>query len=365
MKVLASLTMFFGLILCLVGLAAAADFDGDSRDDVAVFRPSNGQWKIRGVTTIYFGTSVDSPGAGDFDGDGIADPAFYRASNGFWKVKGITQFYFGNAGLGDSPVTGGGGGQRTFEYIVKADDGADLVAALESDTYSSVFIPNGTYSVSEIIDLDNVDHVTGESNNAVISFTGDGYYLHVTSAQCRLENFRLTAGGDTGSSLGSIHVDADNVCLADIRSSTSYAAGFSCSNSSDYVSFVNCVARTAAGSGFSGNINDTMSRYGNCMAKNCNYGFNSCRNLSSCTTDGDSNTVTGFILCWNLAGCSAVDCTGAGYGACVLLSSCYADLGGVGPNGFSLCQNLASCRVDNATGSEYINCSNVDSESCD
>lgn len=348
--------------LTTAGVVLGADFDGDSRDDIAVFRPSTGLWSVRGITRTYFGTAGDNPSPGDYNGDGKADFAVHRPSVNLWTAKGITRTYYGNSAT-DTPLTGGGGGQRLYDYVVKAGDGADLVAALESDTYKSVFIPNGSYSVSEIVDLDNVKYVVGESNGAEISFTGEGYYLYVTSSESRLDNFRLSAGGDSSPNLGSIHVDADNVSLSNIRSVASYGSGFSCSDTTDNVSFVNCVGRTAGNSGFAGNVNDKLARYTNCLAKNCaDYGFSSCRNLSSCTVDGDNNTVTGFILCQNLSACTALDCTGAGFGLCFYLSACTAD--GASDNGFSICSNLSSCYATGFTGSGYTSCSKLDADSC-
>lgn len=72
----------------------AADYDGDNRDDLAIFR--NGTWWIRnssnGATQVLlFGQAGDVPVPGDYDGDGADDLAVFR--NGFWYVRTSASAY--------------------------------------------------------------------------------------------------------------------------------------------------------------------------------------------------------------------------------------------------------------------------------
>jgi hypothetical protein len=62
-----------------------ADFDGDGRTDLSVYRSSNNAWYLQrstaGFTTVFWGTSGDILAPADYDGDGKADVAIYRGNN--------------------------------------------------------------------------------------------------------------------------------------------------------------------------------------------------------------------------------------------------------------------------------------------
>jgi hypothetical protein len=93
-----------------------ADFDGDGRTDLAVFRTTTGEWLIFGSATGFPGPIPlgapglgDVPVPGDYDGDGKADLAVYRPVTAQFFVFGSATGFpgpvpFGAPALGDIPV---------------------------------------------------------------------------------------------------------------------------------------------------------------------------------------------------------------------------------------------------------------------
>lgn len=70
-----------------------ADFDGDGKTDLSIFRPENGTWWIAkssdgGLAVAGFGTATDILAPADYDGDGKTDFAVFRPENGFWYSLG-------------------------------------------------------------------------------------------------------------------------------------------------------------------------------------------------------------------------------------------------------------------------------------
>jgi hypothetical protein len=89
------------------------DYDGTGHTDLAVFRPSTGQWFILGsrfgARAIQFGgAGIDMPVPGNYDGTGRVEPAVYRPGTSQWFILGPAggrAVSFGAPGL-DIPIPG-------------------------------------------------------------------------------------------------------------------------------------------------------------------------------------------------------------------------------------------------------------------
>jgi hypothetical protein len=106
-----------------------ADFDGDGRTDVSVFRPSDGIWYTNRSGTGFraqpFGMDGDIPAPGDYDNDGRTDIAVFRGSANpddadFFVLNSSNgTVTFTNWGLpGDIPIVGDYDGDGRADFAV-------------------------------------------------------------------------------------------------------------------------------------------------------------------------------------------------------------------------------------------------------
>ena len=125
-------------------IAVPGDYDGDGKQDSAVFRVETADWSIstsaHGVVEWQFGTpGTDIPVPADYDGDGITDLAVYGLATGVWRI----QLADGRERLLAFPVSGVG-------VAVPGDyngDGSCDPAIFRGDTANWLF-PSGGWNGS-------------------------------------------------------------------------------------------------------------------------------------------------------------------------------------------------------------------------
>lgn len=99
------------------------DYDGDSRADISVYRPSNGVWYLNNSTTGFsataFGTASDVIVPADYDNDGKTDIAVYRNTDWYVMRSATNTFYaIPHGQSGDIAVTGDYDGDGTADAAV-------------------------------------------------------------------------------------------------------------------------------------------------------------------------------------------------------------------------------------------------------
>jgi hypothetical protein len=144
-----------------------ADFDGDGRTDVSVFRPSEGNWYLNnsmaGFSVINFGLAGDVLVPQDFDGDGKADTAIFRPTDTLgspdWWILNSNGFTLSGAEWG-SP------GDIPMAADYDGDGNADVSVWRESDTTWYTLLSGGGSTLTSV--------GTAGDTPVVGDFDGDG-----------------------------------------------------------------------------------------------------------------------------------------------------------------------------------------------
>ena len=182
---------------------APGDYDGDNKIDLAVFRPnadpSQADFYILGSATntifyVSWGTTGDVPVVGDYTGDGKDDVAVYRPSNSFWYI-----------------LPNGGGSPLVLKFGVAEDiplvgdydgDGAANLAVYRPSTgfwyYSRDLVSPGTNFVSQPFGLSGDKPVPadydgdGKTDLAVFRPSDQTWYINQSGlGTVRYEKFGL------------------------------------------------------------------------------------------------------------------------------------------------------------------------------
>jgi subtilisin-like proprotein convertase family protein len=145
-----------------------ADYDGDRKSDIAVFR--EGIWYImqsqtNTVRSVSWGLGTDTPTPGDYDGDGKADIAVFRASDSNWYVARSSNNTSQTVTFGastDQPVAADYDGDGRTDFAVYRPGATSLKdrrlpARLDSRRIFEVIARGGFGAVDAVAPFDDVE----------------------------------------------------------------------------------------------------------------------------------------------------------------------------------------------------------------
>jgi Tol biopolymer transport system component len=180
-----------------------ADYDGDGKADKAVYRQNTGEWVVAFSSGDWrvdgWGSPAarDTPVPADYDGDGKADRAVYRQSTGEWFIAhssgGIDYVAWGAPAYGDLPVPGDYDGDgRADVAVYRATTAEWFVRSSGSASLHTTFGSADQHDVPVPADYDSDGIV-----DLAVWRPGTGEWFIWQSSSQTLRTLTLGAAGDT------------------------------------------------------------------------------------------------------------------------------------------------------------------------
>ncbi len=194
-----------------------ADFDGDGKTDLSVFRPSEGNWYLQrstaGLNVINWGMPTDTIIPGDYDGDGKTDTAVFRpdaaAANPDYLILRSNGFVFQGVSWGlpaDVAVNGDYDGDGKTDLAVFRPSNGTWYVLNSSGSPANTVAPFGlTGDVPLAIDDDG----DGKTNLAVFRPSNFTWYIAKPTGT-PATNFSAYPFGLAGDRLVQADYDGDN-----------------------------------------------------------------------------------------------------------------------------------------------------------
>jgi hypothetical protein len=187
----------------LVSVRSRADFDGDGRTDLSVFRPSEGNWYLNrstaGFSVIKWGVSGDTLVPGDFDGDNKTDTAVFRPN----ADSSQPDFFILNSnGFTVSGVSWGVSGDIPMNGDYDGDGKTDIAVYRPSTQVWYILNSNGgttiaNFGASGDIPL-VINHDTDERDNLAVFRPSNNTWYIARSSGVPATNFDSVLFGQAG-----------------------------------------------------------------------------------------------------------------------------------------------------------------------
>ncbi len=171
--------------------ATRADFDGDGKTDMSVFRPTEGNWYLNrstsGFAAINWGLAADILVPGDYDGDNITDTAIKRAGDWYILRSGDNTTVVVNWGFSsDIAVAGDYSGDSKTDYAVfRPSEGNWYI--LRSDGGTAVF----NWGISTDIPL--AGDFDGDRRTDFTVYRNGVWYINQSLAGIKIVTFGLSS----------------------------------------------------------------------------------------------------------------------------------------------------------------------------